>query len=188
VAVVIFLLQVGNLLIVSRVPPQPDAYIVLGSHEWERFPALVRVAAPTPRATVFLTEPVHLTAHNCAACGERVPWLAHLGIARSRVVILPRRVTNTHDEALAALDYARQHPFKRLVVVTSPYHTRRALTTFTSVFAATGIAIGVYPALTESGAVPSHWWSAGYDRWYVAYEGAAVVWYALRYGVNPFVA
>ncbi len=179
--------SLGRLLVVSRVPANPDAFIVLGSHEWERFPALVTLAGRNPRATVFLTMPVRITPYNCAACTERVPWLAHLGIDTARVVVLPRRVTNTHDEALAARDYLLRHSVQRLVVVTSPYHTRRSLATFQAVFQGTGVAIGVYPALTESGATPQRWWASAYDRWYVAYEGSANLWYALRYGVSPFL-
>jgi hypothetical protein len=180
------LAQAGTFLIVRRDVEAPDAFIVLASHEWERFPALVHVARGTS-PSVLLTEPVTPTIHNCAACGARVGWLALLGIAPARVVVLPRRVVNTYDEALAAFDYTRRHPVRRLVIVTSPYHTRRALATFASIFNGTGVSIGVYPALEESGAIPGRWWWGGYDRWYVAYESAALVWYAFRHGISPVI-
>ena len=186
VATVLLLTKVGAFLIVERVVTRPDAFVVLASHEWERFPALVRLARTSPDARILLTEPVRPTPLNCAACAERVGWLARLGIAPSRVVVLPRRALNTFGEAVATLDYARQHGVRRLIVITSPYHTRRSLATFLDVFRGTGIEVGVFPALPESGAVPGHWWTGGYDRWYVWYESAGVLWYAIRYGVNPF--
>jgi uncharacterized SAM-binding protein YcdF (DUF218 family) len=188
VAMLALLMQAGTLLIVGRDVQQPDAFIVLASHEWERFPALVHIARQSPQASVFLTEPVNPTPHNCAACAARVAWLASLGLAPTRVVVLPQRVVNTYDEARAAFEYTRQHPVRRLMIVTSPYHTRRALATFESVFRGTGVSIGAYPALAESGARPRVWWWGGYDRWYVAYEAAAIAWYAMRHRISPVIS
>ena len=44
-------------------------------------------------------------------------------------------------------------------------------------------AVGVEPASSSSPARPDRWWAAPYDRAYVAYEWAAVVYYALRYRI-----
>ena len=87
------------------------------------------------------------------------------------------------DEAEAFRDWAREHHARSVVVVTSPYHTRRALATFTDVFDGSGIAIGVEPSLTHSPARPDRWWAAAYDRWYVRYEWTAIAYYAIRYGI-----
>jgi len=97
--------------------------------------------------------------------------------------MLTRKVTNTYDEATAAREYVTQHHDTRVMVVTSPYHTRRALATFEKVFTGSNVAIGITPASDESPARPDRWWATGYDRGYVGYEWAAVVWYALRHGV-----
>ncbi len=178
--------QAGRLLVVSRDLSQPQAFVVLGSHEWERLPAAATLATRNRDAVVLLTQPLHPTPQNCHRCDERVSWLAHLGVSGERVAFLPTRVSNTYDEARAALEYSRAHAIGRLTVVTSPYHTRRALATFTLVFEPTDIAIGVVPASTESRAVPDRWWWHGYDRAYVRYEWIALAWYAIRHGVAPF--
>jgi uncharacterized SAM-binding protein YcdF (DUF218 family) len=68
-------------------------------------------------------------------------------------------------------------------VVTSPYHTRRSLGTFEKVFADTGVEIGIHPAVRTSPAIPERWWLRRYDRGYVLYEWAALVYYRLRFGV-----
>lgn len=174
----------GTLLVVQQDVTSPEVVIALGSHENERLPAAARLALRWQAATVLLTEPVWATEHNCFRCSERVAWLEQLGVPASRVVVLPKRVENTHDEALAVAEYRRTRPFARAAVVTSPYHTRRARAVFASVLGA-DVALGIYPASANSPAVPGRWWRAAYDRRYVPYEWAAIVWYAVRYGVNP---
>jgi uncharacterized SAM-binding protein YcdF (DUF218 family) len=102
------------------------------------------------------------------------------------VHVLPLTAPGTHGEALAALAYARTTPLHRLLVVTTPYHTQRALATFQAVFEGSGIEIGVEPASASSPAKPERWWASPYDRAYVAYEWAARLYYAVRYGVMPW--
>lgn len=181
-------LQAGHALVVIEQMPHPDAIVSLGSHEWERLPRTARLARDNPHAVVFLTRPVHVTPHNCHRCEERVDWLVAAGVPRERVVLLPQRARNTHDEATAALAYVQAHRLRSLTIVTSPYHGRRALATFRAVAGGTPVRIGLEPALRESGAAPWWWWTRPVDRWYVAYECTAILWYALRFGVNPFLA
>jgi uncharacterized SAM-binding protein YcdF (DUF218 family) len=177
----------GNALVVSRPLDEPDVIVPLASHEWERLPRAAELARQTPSAAVWLTVPVRVTRHNCENCGDRVAWLANAGVDPSRVVLLPDRVMNTHDEARAAAAFARLHPIDRLVVVTSPFHARRALATFTQAFKAAGLQTEVGMATPLGQADPGHWWLRRSDRKYVAYEWAAIVYYAVRYGVLPIV-
>jgi uncharacterized SAM-binding protein YcdF (DUF218 family) len=175
----------GEALVVIRPIARPDAIIVLASHEWERLPVAADAAQRYDGAAVWLTVPQRVTVHNCYRCAERVWWLERAGVDASRVQLLPDRVTNTHDEAEAAAAFARSHPIGRLLIVTSPYHTRRSLATFRRVFAAGGVAPEIGIATSLSGADPERWWRRQYDREYVAYEWAAVVYYGLRFGVPP---
>src|SRR5688572_537596 len=145
------------------------------------------MARRSPNAVVLLTQPVTPTDDNCFRCTGRVAWLDSLGVTGDSVAIMPRRVKNTYDEALALAEYQKTHPFRRVVVVTSPYHTRRALAVFTAVLGAKAV-IGVEPASDFSPARPATWWAAAYDRAYVPYEWTALVWYAWQYDVNPSVA
>jgi uncharacterized SAM-binding protein YcdF (DUF218 family) len=183
-----FAFNAGHLLVVQRTLSQPDAILSLASHESERLPAAVRLARANVSSRLLLTEPVEPSFYNCSACSVRVAWIASLGLSGDRVHLLERRVTNTYDEAVVARDYCLAAGLSRLVVVTSPYHTRRTLATFIDVFQGTDIQIGVEPALHDSPARPARWWTQEYDRDYVAYEWAALAWYALKYGVNPLRA
>jgi uncharacterized SAM-binding protein YcdF (DUF218 family) len=175
----------GTALVASRPLDRPDAILVLASHEWERIPAAAERAVREPSAIVLLTRPRIVTEHNCHLCAEREEWLQALGVPAERIRLLARTVGNTRDEALAALPYCRLEGVRRLLIVTSPYHTRRALATFTDVFEGSGVEIGVEPSLPQSPARPDRWWAAAYDRWYVRYEWSALAFYLVRYGIIP---
>ena len=175
----------GTLLVVRRPLERPDAIISLASHEWERLPRTARMAYESPAALVVLTLPQPATVHNCHDCNGRLGRLQRMGVAPDRVRIIPLTSPGTYGEALATLALARRTPIQRLLIVTTPYHTRRALAAFQSVFAGTGVTIGVEPA-DASPAQPAMWWATPYDRAYVAYEWAAVLYYSLRYHIAPW--
>jgi uncharacterized SAM-binding protein YcdF (DUF218 family) len=173
----------GRTLVVTVPVSQPDAVISLASHEWERLPAAAVMAAQHMNAIVLLTLPQGVNSFNCHDCAGRPGVLRKLGVAPGRIHILPLAVSNTYGEALATLAFARQNRIRHLLVVTSPYHTRRSLAAFRFVFDGTGVEVGVVPALETSPAQPEKWWFSGYDRAYVCYEWAAIVYYALHYGI-----
>ena len=177
----------GRVLIVSRSVSAPDAILMLAGHEWERLPAAVRLAERYPAASILLTQPWEYDEWSCYRCPERPQMLEDAGVRVERIVVISEPVNNTITEAQAALDYVRRTPTGGLLVVTSPYHTRRALAVFLKVFAATSVKIGVEPALGESDVTPAFWWAHGHDAWYVTYEWAALIKYAFRYGVFPIV-
>jgi uncharacterized SAM-binding protein YcdF (DUF218 family) len=176
----------GQALIVSAAVERPDIILSLASHEWERLPAAASLARTHPGARVVLSVPLSVNQWNCHRCNERVPWLVRLGVARDRIDFLPRRVYRTLDEAVAARAYMRQHGLTRLLVVTSPYHTRRTWLTFRKVFDGAGMQIGVFPAVHTSAARPGRWWMYTYDRQYVPYEWAAILFYWWKFGVPWF--
>jgi uncharacterized SAM-binding protein YcdF (DUF218 family) len=173
----------GTLLVLSCPLEHPDAILSLASHEWERLPATAAIASRYPSALVLLTLPQPVTPYNCHDCGGRVDRLRRLGVASDRVRIVPLSSPGTYGEALAALVFARGSPIRRLLIVTSPYHTRRSLSTFRSIFDGSGVDLGVVPAVDSSPARPRLWWTAPYDRAYVAYEWSAAVYYIVRYGL-----
>jgi uncharacterized SAM-binding protein YcdF (DUF218 family) len=178
--------RAGTALIVTRTVAAPDAILVLASHEWERLPEAAEQSRQAPAAAVLLTVPRVITDRNCHRCAERGDWLVTLGVDSRRLTLLPRSVTNTRDEALAALAFCRQQQIRRLLIVTSPYHTRRTLATFDHVFEGSGVQVGVAGSSAHSPARAERWWAAAYDRWYVRYEWSAIGFYVLRYGIMPW--
>jgi uncharacterized SAM-binding protein YcdF (DUF218 family) len=172
----------GTLLVLSRPLEHPEAILSLASHEWERLPATAALASRYPSALVLLTLPQRVTIHNCHDCGGRVGRLQRLGVTPDRVRIVPLSAPGTYGEALATSTFVREAGIHRLVIVTTPYHTRRAFSVFRSVFEGSDVAIGIAPAAT-SPARPGTWWRDPYDRAYVAYEWAAALYYAAWYQV-----
>lgn len=75
--------------------------------------------APTPAAALDVCED-----HTEVA----LRLLRRLGVPDSAIVVLrtPGGVTSTQDEARAFRAHLRRHPARRVLVVTSPVHTRRA--------------------------------------------------------------
>jgi uncharacterized SAM-binding protein YcdF (DUF218 family) len=82
-----------------------------------------------------------------------------LGVPGDRVEVIPQPVTNTYDEAEALRQNAVAHGLRSLLVVTSAYHSRRALWTLERVFGGTGIAINLQSVETgEQTPSPFTWW------------------------------
>src|SRR6185369_711733 len=69
--------------------------------------------------------------------------LLFLGVPAERVEVIAQPVTSTYEEAQTLREYAVAHGLRSLLVVTSAYHSRRALWTLNRVFAGTGIEISL---------------------------------------------
>ena len=82
-----------------------------------------------------------------------------LGVPADRVEVIAKPVTNTYDEAEGLREYAVAHGLRSLLVVTSAYHSRRALWTLNRVFAGTGIEISLQSVETgQQTPPPLTWW------------------------------
>jgi uncharacterized SAM-binding protein YcdF (DUF218 family) len=66
--------------------------------------------------------------------------MGHLGMKQEVLAVGP--VVNTHDEAVAVARLAAERGWKRVIVVTSPTHTRRAC----AAFERAGLAVVCTPA------------------------------------------
>jgi uncharacterized SAM-binding protein YcdF (DUF218 family) len=88
-----------------------------------------------------------------------VEELQKAGVPPEKINILPGFASSTRDEAMILREYALERGLHSLLLVTSPYHSRRALWTFRRSFTGTGASIGVEiapsSALTPSAVL---WW------------------------------
>ncbi|MGE0593021.1 MAG: YdcF family protein [Vicinamibacterales bacterium] len=186
VATLPLLLRAGTWLVVSEPVPDPQVIVSLSSHEWERLPLTAELAHRYPEAIVILTVPETVNEFNCHDCPNRVARLVRAGVDAVRVHVLPLALGGTHGEAVAVAAFLRHRDVHRVMVVTSPYHTRRSLATFRHELDPIGVEVGILPASATSASTPSRWWGSAYNRWYVRYEWAAIVYYAARYDVWSF--
>jgi uncharacterized SAM-binding protein YcdF (DUF218 family) len=105
------------------------------------------------------------------------------GVPAERVEVLPSAVTSTYDEALLARGEALSRGWRAVVVVTSAYHSRRALWTFRRVFEGTDVRVRV--AAAETGwqtPRPYAWWLSARGWRTVAGEYPKLAYYWLNYG------
>ena len=104
------------------------------------------------------------------------------GVPAEHVVMLPGRVHSTYDEALAVQTYARAQRLHSLLIVTSPYHARRALWVFNRVLAADGVSVGVDPVPPgDQSPPPGMWWLSRSGWQSVAAEYPKFLYYLIAY-------
>jgi uncharacterized SAM-binding protein YcdF (DUF218 family) len=98
------------------------------------------------------------------------------------VVPLPQPASSTYDESLTLRDYATARGLRSLLVVTSPYHSRRALWTLRRVFRGSDVAVGLDPvAAGQQSPAPVAWWLDRRGWQTVAAEYPKLIYYWLRY-------
>src|SRR5690349_5042397 len=68
------------------------------------------------------------------------------GIPKDAISVIPVAVSSTHEEAIRFCEYADQNKLKSALIVTSAYHSRRALWTFRHVCAGSKIRFGIETA------------------------------------------
>lgn len=178
-------------LVLETVPERADALVVLGGAATyrERAEYAARLFAEGFAPEVLLTDDGQRGGWSQAQ--QRNPFyveraaavLAGAGVPAAKTSVLPRQTASTYEEALALREYAEARGLASLLVVTSGYHSRRALWTFGRVFR--GSAVRVRLAAVEPGRqTPSRalWWLTPGGWRTVALEYPKLVYYRLRYG------
>lgn len=98
------------------------------------------------------------------------------GVPAEAVAVLPEGVDNTAHEAAALLFNVNTDAVRRVIVVTSPYHTRRTRYAFRRAFAGTGVQVLVRGS-RYSTSNPSRWWRRRDDLRFVLSELPKLVLY-----------
>lgn len=145
--------------IVEDVPAHCDAMIVLSDDNYEadranRAAQLYRSqAAPIIVASGRLLRPY-------AGIGELMQHdLVERGVPQSAILVFKHTAENTREEAEALHTLIRDRGWKRILVVTSNFHTRRARYIFSRVVPETQVYVA---AAADSGFDPDNWWQHRY--------------------------
>jgi uncharacterized SAM-binding protein YcdF (DUF218 family) len=113
-----------------------------------------RVALTLPRDAV--AEDVRRLSGEPAQQERASHILRKRGVPEASIVRLERMVDNTEQELQADFDYARAQGFRRVIIVSSPYHTRRIRAIWRSRFEAE---IPAIVRVTRYEPVdPARWW------------------------------
>jgi uncharacterized SAM-binding protein YcdF (DUF218 family) len=108
--------------------------------------------------------------------------LRRAGVPQQNIAVIMVPITSTHDEAVLLKEYAIANQLRSLLIVTSGYHSRRALWTFRRIFQGSETSIGIDPA--EPGIQtpsPATWWLHRFGWEMVPNEYGKIFFYWLRY-------
>jgi uncharacterized SAM-binding protein YcdF (DUF218 family) len=114
---------------------------------------------------------------------ERARWeLIKQGVPEDAIETLPGVVEGTQDEAILAEKTLRERNLKSILLVTSPYHTRRTLSTFETLLHKNGVEIGIAsPPTGVQSPSPNYWWLSANGWKFVAGEYLKIAYYWLFY-------
>ena len=161
VAAVIVASLAPRALVVSAPLPRADAIVVLsGSSAYvERTHKAAQLYREGRAPLVLLTD--DHTRGGWSSAQQRNPFfveraideLIKAGVPQDRIRVVPGIAETTRDEALILKDYTVKGGFRAVLVVTSSYHSRRALRTLQHAFADTQTTNGIEPSDTSSNAL-----------------------------------
>jgi len=107
--------------------------------------------------------------------------LVRLGVPRDSIEVLPETVSSTYDEANALREYMTRKRTHSVLVVTSSYHSRRALWILQRVLG-TEVEVGIEPvAPGNQSPPPSRWWLHLRGWQQVPGEYAKLIYYRINY-------
>ena len=172
-----FLTLYARSFILQNAQKGADAIICLSGSRQTRTPECLRLWNRGYGRALYVTEekPKNKEFHNLE--------LSHLQFARevtermklmARWELLPSLTggaTSTFDEAEDALALGKREKWKRIIIVTDEFHTRRAHLAFQKVFEGSEIEVQVAGAPNEVFAIDD-WWQS--DRGILAYMGETI--------------
>ncbi|MCC6146179.1 MAG: YdcF family protein [Anaerolineaceae bacterium] len=162
----LFLRGLGAFLIVADPLERSHAVIVLSGGGNPRLEEAGRLYKEGFADKLILTE----TGNKVAGYNQDYSFyetlkILNMDIPPTAVFVTEKHAQNTYAEAVAVLDLMKNNNFRSGIVVTDPYHTRRARMIFRDIFAGSGISIRIWPA-------SNHWYRS--TSWFLQPKG----WYA----------
>ena len=180
----------GQYLIVDRPLQKADAIVVLAGAQVDRWLEAVDLyregLAPLIVMSPGYVDPL---GDDLRARGIRLPRdidvhrdaMLQLGVPASAIEIMPHGYDNTADEAAGVRTIAQPRGWKRLIVVTSKYHTRRSLFAFNRELRGSGIEVQVRGSRYDR-VQPGGWWRNRSDLRFVVSELQKLAAYRLGLG------
>jgi uncharacterized SAM-binding protein YcdF (DUF218 family) len=105
-----------------------------------------------------------------------------LGLPENAVVI-SYEAQSTYDEAVNLARLAGEQGWRSLLVVTTPFHTRRAARTFRTLMPALSISVSAAP---DPRFDASHWWRTEEGLVTVVNEVLKLLFYWAKYEISPY--
>ena len=180
----------AHLLIVKAELASADAIVVLsGSSTYRERTAWAAKLYREGRApVVILTNDSLISGWDRVE--ERNPYFYELaakelqqqGVPPEKIQVVSGIALGTYEETLGMRDYATTHKLKRLLIVTSAYHSRRALWSMRHAVERSGIEVGIdSPPPGWQTPAPSMWWLRRRGWRVVAGEYVKMIYYWTRF-------
>jgi uncharacterized SAM-binding protein YcdF (DUF218 family) len=154
----------GAYLIISSDLQAANAIVVLSGGDESRMTEALRLYDEKYARMIILTETGQTVEgySQLHSFDMRVVLLSN-GVPSGNILITDRLVSSTRDEALAVKKLMINQQMKSAIIVTDPYHTRRALDIFREIFKDTDIHLSIQPVINSW--YNSRTWFLKFDGW-----------------------
>jgi uncharacterized SAM-binding protein YcdF (DUF218 family) len=153
----------GAYLIISSELKPANAIVILSGGDESRMQEALRLYNENYAKMIILTETGQTTEGftQLYSFDMRIVLLSH-GVPSGNILITDHSVSSTRDEALVVKNLMINQQMKSAIIVTDPYHTRRALNIFKENFADTDIQLSIKP-------VQNSWYNS--RTWFLKIDG-----------------
>lgn len=161
----------AKLLVVDERPEKVDVLITLsGDTERDLYAAELYRLGMAPKIIMS----------GCGSWAKQMAARAVNAGAKAQDIILEEKAESTYENAVYSRDIVLKNGFKSAIVVSSPYHMRRAKLVFGRVFRNTGVKL-IYCSTKDSGFNVDGQCKNEIDRQIVRSEYIKLVYYWFRY-------
>ena len=181
-AVVLFTLRVGHYLVVDDPLSQADAIVVLSSSAGRTHHAVHLFRQGYAPAVVFSDGTYKSVGLACSSAPLDVEAAQKLGLPADAAMITDV-AQSTYDEAVNLRKLVLEHDWHSLIVVTDPFHTRRAGRTFRTLLPDVTVYLSAAPDPRYD---PARWWESEHGLVAVLNEMVKLGFYWLKHGIAPF--
>jgi uncharacterized SAM-binding protein YcdF (DUF218 family) len=187
---VAILSQIGHYLVAVDPLENADAIEILGGGELSRCKTAAQLfhRGWAPRILVskaiYPSEKEELLRYGIPTLENHEQCLAILSFHRvpmSAVEVIEGYNQSTQDEAQKIMAYLESGGIKRLIIVTSNFHTRRTRLLFRRILRATDVRVIVQATPPDRLFDPQEWWTRRRDAKTLLWEYQKLLLYALRY-------
>ncbi len=170
------LTAIGNFLVVEDNPSKADAIVVLSGDYGARLEQGVELYQKGYARWLILVGGGQQGSPPAAEVMKR--QAADLGVPQARMLAVDQS-TSTREDALYTRQLMLQQGLRSAILVTSPYHERRASLTFAKTFEGTGISVNSYPVQDDQWH-PDNWWQSRTTLRLTLVELAKLAYYKLE--------
>ncbi len=173
----VLLAALGRWLVVADSPVPADAIVVLGGDWQGRIQQGIRLYREGWAPLLLVTGGMAIAPGRVQA--DYLAEVARRAGVPSQAILTQRESRSTWEDAALTVGLARERGWRRVLLVTSDWHSRRAAMVFRRVWG---------PAGVEVRSVPSAEWRFDLERWWQELDGGEtviiewirLVWYWLR--------